>query len=103
MATLGTIIIPYEWTLMADLITIAEDTKYAFQNNIDNVILFYEGDANPGFDDKGNPVLTGFRLYEGQTANYQKGSKSLYVRSLCEHRGKNPVYKSGRLVVFNNK
>jgi hypothetical protein len=49
------------------------------------------------------PVLTGFRLYKGQIANYQKGEADLYVRSLCEHREKNPLYKNGRLVVFNNK
>jgi hypothetical protein len=103
MAAIGTIIIPYEWTLMGDLITIEDNARYAFQNNIDNVILFYEGDASPGFDDEGKPILTGFRLYKGQIANYQRGSKNLYARSLCEHRGKNPVYKSGRLVAFNNK
>jgi hypothetical protein len=104
MATIGTIVIPYEWTKLGDLINIDSGAKYCFQNNHENTILLFEGNASPGFDQMGRPLLIGARLNEGWVANYQKSENSdLYVRSLEESVGENPLYAEGLIDVWNNQ
>lgn len=103
MATIGIVIVPYEWTKLDTLINIENDVKYCFQNNVNNPILFYEGDDSPGNDDKGEPKFTGSMIDKHYMANYIKGLKNAYVRSLYKYAGKGSVYKVGHLSCWDNK